>query len=88
MMAGVISDVLSRIREQRDERDRQRSLRTIRETFAWFGYPLDDLSDEEIEESVMRSAEAFASAGMTMDEATEAFAELGRMLREGDHDPA
>lgn len=52
------------------------SIRSIRESFAWFGYPLDDLTDEEIEEGVMRVSASMASMGVTAEEAAAGLRQL------------
>lgn len=66
------------------ELDRRRSIAVIRETFAMFGHPLDELTDEEIEEGVAGWQEATARVGVTMAEASAAFASIGEALRDAE----
>lgn len=64
------------------EQQRAVSIAYIRESFAMFGMPLDDLTDEQIEEGVQAFADVSRAAGVTTAEAQEAFAVLGRAMNE------
>ena len=56
--------------QARREREHARVIASIRESMAWFGHPIDHLTDEEIEAGVMRFSEAIQQSGITAAEAT------------------
>lgn len=72
--------MLEGIRRLLAERQRRRSLSVIREEFAFWGYPLDDLTDEEIEERVVEAGRALANTGLTAAEATAALRQVLGLL--------
>ena len=57
-------------------------LEDIREHMAWFGYPLDGLTDEEIKDSVIKLAGIGANFGVSVKQAVDAVSALGRMTHE------
>jgi hypothetical protein len=59
-------------------RRRRRALGSIRESLAFFGHDVSDMSDEEIEAGVRRSAEAARRTGVTVEQAVEGL----RVLRD------
>ena len=56
---------------RRELSTRAEAIASIRESFAWFGYPLDDLTDEEIEAGVAEIGRQLATVGVTAREAAE-----------------
>lgn len=48
---------------------RRRAMRRIRAEFAFWGYPVDDLTDEQLEEGAERFARSVAAVGLTAEEA-------------------
>lgn len=60
--------------------ERQRALSAIRHTFAFFGCPLDDFTDEEIEQGAHKTACALNSALPTAAEATASLRRVGAVL--------
>jgi hypothetical protein len=67
--------------------ERARSVRVIREQMAWWGHPLDHLTDDEIEEGVVRGAEALRSVGITVVDAAAQFAALAGAIRAANASP-
>jgi hypothetical protein len=55
----------------KDDRRYQQALVNIRETMAFFGCPVDDLTDEELERGIMVFSKAWAKCGVTVQEAIE-----------------
>ncbi len=53
-------------------------VRAVREHLAALGYPLDDLTDEEVVEGVDRLGRAVASTGVSAQEAAES---LNRVMK-------
>jgi hypothetical protein len=51
---------------------------TIRESMSALGFPVDDLSDDEIEQGAVAFAEVAASCGITAQEAVDALSMIGR----------
>lgn len=60
-------------------RQKRKAIKNIREVMAFFGHPLDDFSDEEIEERTILFAKAFSKTGVTAKQATKAFFLLGQV---------
>jgi hypothetical protein len=67
---------MSRIKAAYEAWQTRRIIRNLRENFAWFGFPLDDMTDEEIIEGAVRVGEAVRLSGVTVAEATLAFRNL------------
>ncbi len=53
-----------------------RALASIRESMAFFGHPLENVSDEELEAAVVEFGRVVALAGVTAQEATTALSGL------------
>ena len=61
------------------DRRRRKALRGIRESLAWFGCPVNNLSDEDIERGCVHIGNAVASFGITAREAAARFEEIARI---------
>lgn len=61
------------------DRQRRKTLRGIRESLAWFGCPVDNLSDEDIERGCVNIGNAVATFGITAREAAARFEEITRI---------
>jgi hypothetical protein len=80
---GSCGIVYHMIREWIAARRRRRVIAGIRRQMAFFGYPLDDMTDEEIEEGAVRIGRAVSEGvGVTADEVAQNFARFGRYLIE------
>ncbi len=64
--------------KMRAEWKRKRALKTIRCEMAWWGFSLDNLSDEEIEKRLKDVTKAIADTGFTIEELSTAIAELSK----------
>jgi hypothetical protein len=59
---------------------KRRAMRMLRDNAAFFGVDLNNLSDEEIEKSVVAATKALPTLGLSMEEADEAFRRFGRAM--------
>ena len=50
------------------EHKRQRDIKRVREGFAFLGFPLEDVSDEELEEGIVRAHDAARASMLSMAE--------------------
>ena len=73
------------IRDFIQARQKKKIIKSIRESMAFFGHPLDDFSDKEIEEGTILFAKAWSKTGVTVKQATEAALLLGRAARTASH---
>jgi hypothetical protein len=76
----MIKGLMTRWRAARVKAERQRALRNIRETFAFFGYPVDDMTDEALEQGVVRIAQTMSRCGLSVDDAGRALQQFARAL--------
>lgn len=60
-----------------EEKRKTYAMDVFRREMALFGFPMDDLTDEEIEEGTRRLGEAAREAALTADEAADAMRILG-----------
>ena len=60
----------------------KRVLRRIRKSFSLFGYPLEDVSDEEITKAIEDVVKAASAVGFTATQASEAFRLLAKQFTE------
>jgi hypothetical protein len=65
--------------EERLAFERKRSIAEIRATFAFFGYDLSDMTDEQIEEGVQNVARVLATVGVSARDAAQALSFLARV---------
>lgn len=65
----------------RQQRSKRRAMRDLRSHLRFFGVPIDDITDEQIEAGVLRASQIVARAGITGDEARTAINRvLSRLL--------
>ncbi len=57
---------------------KRRCIAHIRGHFLWFGFNLNDYSDKEIEQGIIKAAKLWALSGLTTEEAIKAFAIMGK----------
>ena len=62
------------------DRKKMHAIQKIREEFAAWGYPLDNLSDEEIIDGVVRTSTALKLCGISMSEAVQGIKEACKIL--------
>lgn len=61
--------------------EKQQAIASIRSHLAFFGLPVDSLTDEEIERGVIDVARVVQHAGVTTDQAIRATQAFARMFR-------
>ena len=59
---------------------KRKAIQRIRKESAFWGYPLDDLSDEQLEERILGFAKIISNTGVSMDEAIAALGQVSRVL--------
>ncbi len=62
--------------ERRPPRDKVEAIQRIREHFGAMGYPISDMSDEEIEAGVERLRESVRAVGMSAQDAATAMSQV------------
>jgi hypothetical protein len=62
--------------------EKARTIAVIRQEMAWWGHSVDHLTDEDVEQGVLKMGEALAHFGIPSHEAGHAFIGLSRVLRE------
>lgn len=60
------------------ERALSEAVVSIRQCFAWFGLPLDDITDDEVEHSIVNFVTGLVPIGITSEEATTRLVTLVR----------
>lgn len=68
------------VRARWEQWRRKRALWIIRDCMAFFGYPIWDMTDEEIEAAVMQSAHIVADFGISAQEAADGLTRLAHAL--------
>jgi hypothetical protein len=58
---------------------RSEAIRIVREGFAFLGYPLDDLTDEELIAGIVGLVKVVANTGISAEEAASALVKLGEV---------
>ncbi len=69
------------IRAWLEERQKKQALRNIRESFEFFGFPLDHFSDQDLELRVAQMAVNVSKLGITAEEAVENFRRASQLIK-------
>ena len=63
-------------------RQRRRCVSRLRDHLAFFGHDVSNLTDDEIEQGIVRASRLWAQAGFSVEVATEAMRQLGAAVNE------
>ena len=67
--------------EWHQARERRLVAQSIRESVAWFGHDISDMTDEDIEDACRRMATVCGQIGVSAEQLDEAARRLGAILR-------
>lgn len=82
--AAGVTDLLNSLRQRYEGFRKRRAMQRIREHAAFFGYPMDDVSDEQMERGMERLAVSFREAGLSASQAADVLRQAGPLLVEAE----